>query len=506
MKRLAVLVVAIAALLAPAAASAHPLGNFTTNQYSRVQPSGDRIYVRYVLDLAEIPTFQARGEIEAKGEESYAAILAAQLAEGLELSVGGRALELRELGHVIAFPAGAGGLETTRLEVVFEAGPVAAPGLLAFADGNYADRIGWKEIVVAPDAGASVDGASVPASSASNELRAYPQDLLQSPLDVRTATAELTPGETAGPPPALPDGSQFEAPTRVANEGGFAGLIDEENLSVEFIVLSLFVAMFWGAVHALTPGHGKAIVGAYLIGTRGTPRHAFYLGAIVTVTHTIGVFALGLVTLALSELIVPEDLYPWMNLVSAVLVVLVGVAVLRSRLLDWLRPVHRRHDRSHGDGHTDEDERHDHGHDHAHRHGHDHDHGAMHGHGHSHGDGHSHGHGHHHHHAPPPGSGWKGLLAVGISGGLLPCPTALVVLLAAISLHRVGYGLVLIVAFSIGLAATITGIGLLAIGARRVFSRISLQGPVVRLLPAVSALVILGFGIAMTVRALPGIA
>jgi ABC-type nickel/cobalt efflux system permease component RcnA len=99
--------------------------------------------------------------------------------------------------------------------------------------------------------------------------------------------------------------------------------------------------------------------------------------------------------------------------------------------------------------------------------------------------------------------GRRGLLGIGISGGLLPCPSALVVLLAAISLHRVGYGLVLILAFSLGLAATITGIGLLAVGAKRAFARASFQGPLVRLLPALSALVILAFGIAMTVRALP---
>ena len=97
------------------------------------------------------------------------------------------------------------------------------------------------------------------------------------------------------------------------------------------ILLSLLLAMFWGAAHALSPGHGKAIVAAYLVGTRGNARHAFYLGGIVTITHTIGVFALGLITLALSEFIVPETLYPWMNLIAALLVVGVGVSVLRLR-------------------------------------------------------------------------------------------------------------------------------------------------------------------------------
>jgi ABC-type nickel/cobalt efflux system permease component RcnA len=511
MTRVLVLCVLALALLAPGSAAGHPLGNFTVNTHSLIEPSGDHVYVRYVLDLAEIPTVQADERRMAAGTDAYAADLARELRAGLSLVVGGDRLDLREVGHAISFPDGLGGLKTTRLEIVFDAGPLEAGGPLAlsYRDANYPDRIGWHEIVIAPTAGASVQASSAPATSTSDELRGYPQGELASPLDVREAAAELTPGTAAGPPPELSDSGPGQAPARTssASEGGFAGLISEDDLSTGFILLSLVVAMFWGAVHALSPGHGKAIVSAYLIGTRGTPRHAFYLGAITTVTHTIGVFALGLVTLALSEVIVPEDLYPWMNLVSAILVVAVGVTVLRSRLLGWLRPrsARARHRHAHGHEHPDD---HDHEHPHDHHHGHGHAHGDGHHHHDQHhgGHGHSHGHGHHHHHhAPPEGSGWRGLLAVGISGGLLPCPSALVVLLAAISLHRVGYGLVLIVAFSIGLAATITGIGLLAIGARRLFARTSFDGPLVRILPAASALVILGVGIAMTVRALPGV-
>jgi ABC-type nickel/cobalt efflux system permease component RcnA len=475
-------------LLAPVAASAHPLGNFTVNRYTRIEPSGDRVYLLYVLDLAEIPTFQARAEVRRAGEEAYAASLAERIREGLTLELRGRPVALEEVAHAIAFPQGAGGLRTTRLEVAFAAEPPerGGPVSLAYRDRNYEGRIGWKEVVLAPTAGAAVTGASVPAESVSNELRAYPQDLLASPLDVTGATASVILAGPPGQPPAVGQAAR-EAPKHVASasEGGFASLISKENLSVGVVLVSLLVAVFWGAVHALGPGHGKAIVGAYLIGTRGTPRHAVYLGLITTVTHTIGVIALGLVTLALSEFIVPDDLYPWMNLASAVLVVAIGLTVLRSRIRDWLRPrgAGAAHDHHHG---------HDHGHENAD--GHDHDHG------------HDHRHDHGHHHAPPSGGGWRGLLAVGISGGLLPCPTALVVLLAAISLHRVGYGLVLIVAFSLGLAATITGIGLLAISARHVARRFSFDGRLVRVLPAVSALVILAFGVAMTVRAVPGIA
>jgi ABC-type nickel/cobalt efflux system permease component RcnA len=483
-----VLMLAALVLLLPAAASAHPLGNFTVNQFSLVQPSGDRIYVKYVLDLAEIPTFQARSDVEAMGEQAYASALAAEIRAHLVLRVAGKELALRELDHRIAFPDGAGGLKTTRLELVLDAGPLEGDGPveLEYANENYPDRIGWREIVLVPAAGAEVSGASVPSEPVSDELRTYPEDLLQSPLDVRGATASVTPGTEAGAPPTL-SGDHGEAPVRVASasESGFAALISKKDLSLGVILVSLFVAMFWGAVHALSPGHGKAIVAAYLVGTRGTARQAVYLGLIVTVTHTIGVFALGLVTLGLSELIVPDQLYPWMNLVAALLVLTIGATVLRARLCGWLAQR-----AGSAGGH------HDHGHDHPHGHDHSHDHDHHHGHDHGHG---------HHHHAPEPGMGWRGLLGVGISGGLLPCPSALVVLLAAISLHRVGYGLVLIFAFSIGLAATISAIGLVAVTAKSLFKRSTFQGPVVRLLPAASALAILAFGIAMTIRAVPGI-
>jgi ABC-type nickel/cobalt efflux system permease component RcnA len=230
-------------------------------------------------------------------------------------------------------------------------------------------------------------------------------------------------------------------------------LIAREDLGLGIVLVSLLVAAFWGAAHALTPGHGKAIVAGYLVGSRGKPRHAVLLGLIVTATHTAGVFALGLVTLLLSRFIVPERLYPWLTVASGLLVVAVGASVLAGRL---------RHARAHAHG----------------RH-------------------------HHHHHHHDHGYGRGGLVGVGVAAGLLPCPSALVVLLSAIALHRVGFGLALIVAFSLGLAATITTIGLVAVWARRAFSRLSLDGPLVRALPAGSALLILAVGVGITVNALP---
>jgi nickel/cobalt transporter (NicO) family protein len=436
MKRIAVLIAVAAALLAPAAASAHPLGNFTINRFSRVEVSGHRLYVRYVLDMAEIPTFQA-GRIDA---HAYAR----RIARNAELEVDGTPASLAPIGTALAHPRGAAGLHTTRLEVILAGPNLSGQASISYRDDNYKDRIGWKEIVVGN------------AHSISDELRAYPKSLLQSPLDVLSVKTKLAP--TGGPdaPPALSSGKTLEAPDRVA-DAGFSSLIGRHHLSALVILASLAAAFFWGMAHALSPGHGKTIVAAYLVGQRGTPWHAAALGAIVTATHTIGVFALGLVTLALSAFIVPEQLYPWLNLVSGVLVVAIGATVFRSRLR------HR--------GHT---------HDHHHHH-------------------HDQGHGQHEHDAPSR----RSLVAVGITGGLLPCPSALVVLLAAISLHRVAFGMLLIVAFSAGLALSITGIGLVAVFAKQVFKRASFEGRLVRLLPAASALVILAAGLAMTVRALP---
>jgi nickel/cobalt exporter len=473
----AAVALAVGALAVPALASAHPLGNFTTNRYDEVVASGDHLYVLAVLDLAEIPTFQAKPEVAELGRAGYARSVAVTIAHGLTLSVAGRARQLRELRHTLVFPRGAGGLHTTRLEVVYDAGAAPASAKVDLRDDTFPGRIGWREVVVSSNRGATVDASDAPSRSVSDRLLVYPKNMLTSPLDVRSASAQVRGGTVAGMPPAL--GRATTPPVRASSgTGSFASLVARDHLSVGFVLLALGLALFWGSAHALTPGHGKSIVAAYLVGTRGRARDALALGGIVTVTHTIGVFTLGLVTLALSELIVPEDLYPWMNLVSALLVVGVGLVVLRERVR-----AARRAPAS------------------AHHHSHDHDH--------HHGD-HRHHEGmtdeeHAHAHLPEQGTGFRGLLAVGVSGGIIPCPTALVVLLAAISLHRVAFGLVLIVAFSIGLAAVISGIGLVAVGARQTFKRVSFDGRLVRALPAVSALLVLGIGIVMTARALPGV-
>ena len=433
MRKAFVILVVLAGLAVVPIAGAHPLGNFTINRFSRVEVAGPRLYIRYVLDLAEIPTFQA-GRIDTRA-------YARRIARGARLTVRGRPVPLTPVADALAHPAGAGGLRTTRLEVVLRGPLLTGATAIRYVDTNYAGRIGWKEIVVGADA-----------PSRSDELRAYPKDLLQSPLDVTAVTTTLVPQAGRDVPPSLTRAAALQAPDRVA-DSGFARLIARRHLSAWVILASLAAALFWGAAHALSPGHGKTIITAYLVGQRGTPRHAALLGMIVTATHTAGVFALGLVTLLLSRFVVPDTLYPWLNLAAGVLVVAIGASVLRSR---WR---HRA----------------------AHRHALD----------------------HHHHHESDRALSARSLLAVGVSGGLLPCPSALVVLLAAISLHRVAFGFVLILAFSAGLALSITGIGLVAVLAKRAFNRVSFEGGLFALLPTVSALVIVVAGAAMTLHAIP---
>jgi nickel/cobalt transporter (NicO) family protein len=428
-KRFVLVSAALAALVLPVPASAHPLGNFTVNRFSRIEVAGPRIYVRYVLDLAEIPTFQA-GKIDAQ-------VYARRIARGAQLTVNGRRVQLVPTETALAHPAGAGGLKTTRLEAVLRGPALKGRSEVEYRDTNYANRIGWKEVLVGS------------AASPSHELRAYPKDLLSSPLSVTTVRASLVPGTVPRTGPHVTRGAGLRAPDRVA-DSGFAALVGRDQLGFWVIAASLGAALFWGMAHALSPGHGKTIVTAYLVGQRGTPRHAALLGLVVTATHTVGVFALGAITLLLSRFLVPDQLYPWLNLVSGLLVVVIGASVLRAR---W------RHSRSHA-------------------------------------------HEHHHHHRED-GLSRRSLVAVGVSGGLLPCPSALVVLLAAISLHRVAFGMLLVVAFSAGLALTITGIGLAAVLARGAFRRFSLNGRVLSLLPTASALVILAAGLLMTLHALP---
>ena len=477
-RRVLLLAAALGLLVLAAPAGAHPLGNFSVNHLTVVRASSDRVDLRYVLDQAEIPTFRERDLSPASVLERKRA----EVARGVTLTVGGRpvALSLRPGGR-ISFPRGAGGLRTTRVELLLSA-RLAPRGAVEVRDATFAGRVGWRAVLAEPGRGTAVR-SDVTSADPTRRLRVYPTALLASPANRTVARLRVSPGSGTV---TAPRGDGSAATTTDRGAGDRFGSVFERAAAGQGVLLLLLLAAFgWGAVHALSPGHGKAMVAAYLVGTRGTARHAVALGLTVTVTHTIGVFALGAVALALSAYVLPEDLYPWLNLVSGLLVLGVGASVVRSRVRRARTPAHHHHDR--------------HGHDHHH----DHDHHDEHGHHHDHDHHHEHGHGHHHHdHADlrP-----RALLAMGASAGLIPCPSALVVLLGAVAQHQIGLGMVLIVAFSAGLAATLTGLGLLVVAAGRVSARLggARAGRALAVLPALSAVAIVAVGLALTAQAVP---
>jgi nickel/cobalt transporter (NicO) family protein len=505
--------------LIPREAQAHPLGNFTINHYIRLEFSGDKARIDYVLDFAEIPTFQQKGQLDRNHDgklsdaeaRDYLDAKLPSLVENLHLKVDKEALPLRVLDSSAVYRPGQGGLPILRVEASLLA---ELPknwednGSGRYTDRNYEDRLGWREIVVKGGQGVAIKDSSVPSSGVSNGLRKYPQDMLSSPLDVREATFSLVPGEGSAATGAV---GNFGTSNYSLGSNGYVGklytwlnsLISFASPSPAVILISLLAALLWGAIHALTPGHGKTVVAAYLIGDRGTARHAAFLGLTVTATHTVGVFALGAVAVYLSRYILPEALFPWLSVASGLLVVAIGLSLLFNRSRGLFGNGKARNTKS---GQADEHGSHDRCHElvhaahshHGHENSHPHD---VHEHSHSH-SGHTHSHGGHTHGHLPPGAdgskvGIRSLVALGVSGGLVPCPAALVLLLSAISLGRLGFGMVLVVVFSMGLAVVLTGIGLLMVYARRLFERYTFEARIPRFLPVASAAAISLVGLAI---------
>lgn len=263
----------------------------------------------------------------------------------------------------------------------------------------------------------------------------------------------------------------------IPSEAKIQAMMARENMSASFVLGISIAALLWGAGHALTPGHGKAIVGAYLVGARSSAWHALYLGITVTITHTLGVFFLGLIAVFASRYILPEDLYPYLGVVSGIIVLTLGASMVWRRI----RPKrHDHHDHHHSHDHHDD---HHHGHDHMHHH-------------------HDHHHDHGHTHLPPGADDtpvtWKSLLGLGISGGLLPCPSALVLLLTAVALNRPGLGMILVLFFSLGLAGVLTVVGLLFVKGSRILKGLSGFEKAAGYLPVASACLIMVIGIAIT--------
>src|SRR6185436_11416373 len=216
---------------------------------------------------------------------------------------------------------------------------------------------------------------------------------------------------------------QPEAPGAVVRGDYLSRMLHNRDLTLGMMLIGIAVAFGLGAAHALSPGHGKTIVAAYLVGARGTARHAMFLGGMVTFTHTISVFGLAFTVLYLRQYVAPDKISPVLEVIASVSIVWIGAMLLFKRI---------RALRGHSHSHE--------GHDHHHHHSHDHDHGP---HGHS--------------HVPEGDVTLGSLIALGASGGLVPCPSGLILLLAAVRFDRVALGMVLLVGFSAGLAAVLTG-------------------------------------------------
>lgn len=531
-------VLALAAV--PAVVSAHPLGNFTINHYSGLRVQSDRVLVDHVLDMAEIPAFQERQSIDTDGDSqvspaeasAYESATCPRLADSLELSANGARLPLTVIATGLAFPPGQVGLVTLRLVCVYEArlaAPITAATDFTFRDSSYAERIGWREAYVEGDAVtiATSDASTRPVSA---RLTSYPKDLLAQPLDQRQVTFVAIPGGTALPPwrvddaspigatgvaapgPSVVPGGSSAARTGGTVPGGIAlpreleDALSGSSAGLPILLLAVALAALVGAGHAVQPGHGKTIMAAYLVGTRGNTRHAVLLGLTVTLSHTLNVLVLAAIVTFAASLLPSDRVFAVLTLVSALMIVALGVYLV----LDRVRVTRRRRRESAIEAlaaqpHDHEDHGHEHPHGPAEEHAHEHPHGAgeqqvptgWHSHG-----------GTAHTHLPArPGQPltWRTLVLLGIAGGLVPAPEAVFLLLGSIAAGRVAFGLVLIVSFGVGMAVVMTAIGLALVYARGMVERlprVSGLGRLAQAVPLVTAVLVLGVGVTLTAQAL----
>jgi ABC-type nickel/cobalt efflux system permease component RcnA len=510
-----------AVLLCSAASFSHPMGNFSISHYAGIRLEDGYVEIRYVIDEAEIPTFQEmqrtglRANVNDPSVAGYLREQAEGLKAGLTVTLDGQPISLETVSTEVIFPPGAGGLPTMKLGLLYRASLAgmqpSARHQLHYRDDNFRDRAGWKEIVIGAAPQVPLLSASVPVSDRSAQLTNYPTDLLNSPPQDLEADAAFTVSSavahapSADVPPVRParvaekkqsaalrlpaTGEARAAQTKPeaslalkANQqatprNAFTELIGTRQLSFSIVAFAALVALSLGGLHALEPGHGKTLVAAYLVGSRGTALHALLLGLIVTFSHTVGVFLLGAVTLYAQKYVVPEQLYPWLGVVSGLIIALLGFCLLLQRYLGF--EVGQLFTHSHGGyrhggfGETSTDEI----------------------------------------AGPETGAAageatrqvvtFRQLLALGITGGMVPCPAALVVLLSAVALHRVGFGLFLIVVFSAGLAGVLIATGMLVVYAGRFLVGRGTQGRLIqRWLPIASATAVTALGLVIALRAL----
>jgi ABC-type nickel/cobalt efflux system permease component RcnA len=500
------------------------MGNFSISHYAGIRIQSGYVELRYIVDEAEIPTFQEvqrTGLVPDPGDPNVANYLrdeAEAFKAGLRLELDGRLLTLETVSTNVIFPAGAGGLPTMKLGVVYRAAlgslQPSQRHQLHYRDDNFRDRAGWKEIVATATPKIVLESANVSGTDQSQQLTNYPTDLTTSPpqeleadiaFAVTASAARVTPSAqlpicpaqlakrmraVAATNPAPTSTSQPTQPTATAPlalqanqqatpRSAFTELMRTRQLSFSIVLFAAMVALGLGGLHALEPGHGKTLVAAYLVGSQGTALHALMLGLIVTVSHTAGVFLLGAITLYAQKYVVPERLYPWLGVISGLTISLLGLYLLLQRYLGFESAQLFSHShggyRHGGFGETLAD---------AQTASRSDDSASV---------------------VPVRAVPFRQLFALGVTGGIVPCPAALVVLLSAVALHRVGFGLFLIVVFSAGLAAVLIATGLLVVYSGRFISRMHGEGPLLqRWLPLASAAAVTALGFAIALRALLG--
>ncbi|MFE5407131.1 nickel transporter [Streptomyces sp. NPDC056580] len=534
------------ALLPAATASAHPLGNFTVNRYDGLVVAPGRLLVDHVEDLAEIPATQAQPAVRRLGLNAWAGRRCAAAAEDSSLTVAGRATALTPASARARLRPGQAGLHTLRLECRFTAPlPGGRPLALRF-HGAAAGGPGWREVTARGDR-MTLTATDVPRRSVSHELTTYPKDLLSSPADTAGASLRVRPGG-----PALARERQAAPGAAVLPRGAdrwtraLDDLVARRDLTLGFAALALLVAVVLGALHALAPGHGKTLMAATAAarGGRSRVRDVLPLAASVTVTHTLGVVALGLLVTAGSA--AAPSVIAWLGVAGGALVLAAGAGLVRRAWRDRAprpsrprarsvpehappalvgaaleaagaeRPDHGhhhngvqhnglRHDGHHHDGHHHHDHHH-HGR-HEHHDGHHHRPDEEHHHPRSGGVVHTHG-GHTHSHPTAPTL--RGTILLGFAGGLVPSPSAVVVLVGAAALGKAWFGLLLIVAYGAGLALTLTAAGFAVVrlgsGVARVLDRRPrwtshpVAGLVRRTLPLASALTVVALGAGLLLK------
>lgn len=455
-------------------ASAHPMGNFSISHYAHFRASGGQVRLLYLLDFAEIPTLEemdtvADGTIQPEEREEFLKDNLAKIQHSLKIAYNGTPLVPHWEKPTLVLRPGSGSLVTAllRMEAVITL-PKQAQGSayrITYEDSNYAERVGWREIVAEADAGFHLEQSNASNADRSHALTNYPTSLNNTaPHDTKASFMVVK-----GLAPAIPIIRKQEplpaAQPASNRQDAFTRTITLENLSPFNLLIALFTAFLFGAGHALSPGHGKAMVASYLVGVRGTARHAVMLGLVVTITHTLGIYLLGFVAMFASKYVVSEHLYPLLSLLSGLAIVGLGLALLvqRARLLR-VSPHIRTEDADNEERENIEEAS-----------------IPL---------------------SPQEDISFRQLLLLGMSGGALPCPTALIVMLSAIALHRIAFGMLLILVFSLGLAVVLTLIGIFTLRLRQFWHSKRPNIWLTTRLPFISAVLVTGVGLYLVLQTL----